>query len=210
MTETIEIAAETRTLVGKSSKALGAQGKLPAVVYGPAIESVSLAIDKHGFEQILIHSGIGSTIFHLSIDGAKPINVMVKDLKHDVLKGTVEHVDFWAINMKTTVVTSVPVHYLGSAEGEKTGGVMVHELREISIEALPGDLPDSIEIDVTPLEVGHALHVSDLVAPKGVTILDDPEAIVCAVMAPAKEEEETVTEEITEPELVGKDTEEEA
>ncbi len=208
MTESIKIAAERRTLIGKSSKALGAQGKLPAIVYGTAIESTPLSLDKHTFEQVLIHSGIGSTIFKLSIDGDKPVNVMVKELRHDVLKGTVEHVDFWAINMKETVATAVPVNYIGSAEGEKTGGVMVHEMREVNIEALPGDLPDGIEIDVSSLEVGQALHVSDLVAPAGVTILDDMDAIVCAVMAPAKEEEE-VSETVVEPELVGKSTEDE-
>jgi len=210
MTETIEIAAERRTLIGKSSKALAAQGKLPAVVYGTAVESTPLSVDRHSFEQILIHSGIGSTIFKLSIDGGKPVDVMVKDLKHDVLKGTVEHVDFWAINMKETVTTSVPVNYIGSAEGEKTGGIMVHELREVSVEALPNDLPDGIDIDVSALEVGQSLHVRDLVAPKGVTIHDDPDTIVCAVMAPAKEEEEVVAEEAVEPELVGKDADEEA
>lgn len=205
MTETIKIAAERRALVGKSSKVLAREGKLPAVIYGVGVQSEALAIDKHTFEQVLVHSGIGSTIFKLVIDEDKPVNVMVKDLKHDVIKGTVEHVDFWAINMKATVSVAVPINFIGSAEGEKTGGVMVHEMREVNIEALPMDLPEHIDVEVTALEVGDSLHVSDLTAPEGVTILDDLEAIVCAVMAPAKEGEEVVAEEITEPELIGGD-----
>ena len=211
MTDTIEIAAEQRTLIGKSSKMLAAQGKLPAVVYGTAIDSMALAVDKHDFEQMLVHAAIGSTIFKLTVDGGKPVNVMVKDMRHDPLKGTIEHVDFWAINMKETVTTSVPVNFLGSAEGEKTGGIMVHELREVSVEALPSDLPDGIDVDVSALEVGDSLHVSDLVAPAGVTIHDDLDTIICAVMAPAKEEEEVLGEaETVEPELIGQSTEEEA
>ncbi len=210
MTETIEIAAERRTRVGKSYRALAPLGKLPAVVYGAAVESTPLAIDRHAFEQIAAHAAIGSTIFKLSIDGAKPVNVMVKDLKHDVLRGVIEHVDFWAINMKETVTTSVAVNFVGSSEGEKTGGVMVHELREVSIEALPTDLPEAIDVDVSALEVGQSLHVRDLVVPAGVTLHEDPDTIVCAVMAPAKEEEEAIAEEIVEPELVGEEPEEEA
>ncbi len=210
MTETIQIAAERRTVVGKSSKLLAREGKLPAVIYGVGVQSEALTLDKHDFVQILVHSGIGSTIFKLVIDDDKPVNVMVKDLKHDVLKGTVEHVDFWAINMKETVSTAVPVNFIGSAEGEKTGGVMVHEMREVNIEALPMDLPEHIDVDVSALEVGESLHVRDLVPAAGVTILDDIDAIVCAVMAPAKEEEEEVAEEITEPEVIGQDTDEEA
>ncbi|MCE5190394.1 MAG: 50S ribosomal protein L25 [Actinomycetia bacterium] len=210
MTETIQIAAERRTLVGKGSRVLGAQGKLRAVVYGTAVESTPLTIDRHGFEQILTHTGVGSTIFKLSIDGGKPVNVMVKNMSHDVLRGTVEHVDFWAINMKEMVTTSVPVNFIGSSEGEKTGGVLVHELRDVSVEALPNDLPEHIDVDVSALEVGQSLHVRDLVAPAGVTIHDDPDLIVCAVMAPAKEEEEAVVEGAVEPELVGKETGEEA
>jgi len=203
MTETIKIVAERRTVVGKSSKVLAREGRLPAVVYGVGVQSEALSIDKHSFEQVLVHSGIGSTIFKLVIDEDKPVNVMVKDLKHDVMKGTVEHVDFWAINMKATVSVAVPINFIGSAEGEKTGGVMVHEMREVNIEALPMNLPEHIDVEVTALEVGESLHVRDLTAPEGVTILDDLDAIVCAVMAPAKEEEEVVAEEITEPELIG-------
>jgi large subunit ribosomal protein L25 len=207
MTETIEITAERRAVVGKSSKLLGREGKLPAVIYGVGVQSEPLTLDKHDFVQVLVHSGIGSTVFKLTIDDDKPVNVMVKDLKHDVIKGTIEHVDFWAINMKETVSTSVPINFIGSAEGEKTGGVMVHEMREVNIEALPMDLPEHIDVDVTALEVGQSLHVSDLTAPAGVTILDDLGAIVCAVMAPAKEEEEAVVEEATEPEVIGQDAE---
>ena len=209
MTDTIEIVAEHRERIGKSSRILALSGKLPAVVYGTAIESQAIEVDRHTFEQIVKHGSVSSTLFKLAIDGGKPINVMVKEMKHHPLKGTIEHVDFWAINMRETVATTVPVAFVGDSVGEKEGGVVIHEMREIHIEALPTDLPDSIEVDVSDLEIGQAFHVSSLVAPKGVTILDDPEAIVCAVTAPTKavEDEEAAEAGAVEPMLVGEDTE---
>jgi large subunit ribosomal protein L25 len=114
-------------------------------------------------------------------------------------------VDFWAIKMTQHVTTSVPIEFVGDSAGEKTGGVMLHELREVHIEALPAHLPGSIAVDVSALEVGQAIHIRDIAAPEGVTILDDPETIVCSVVAPAVAvEEEEVAEAPAEPELVGK------
>lgn len=209
MTETIEINAEVRTLIGKSSRALGAQGKLPAVVYGVGVESKAIAIDRHEFEQIALHAGIGATLFKLSIDGHKPLNVMVKDVSHDPTKGTIQHVDFWAIKMTQTIATSVPVNFIGDSVGEKSGGVLIHELREIHIESLPTHLPEHIDVDVSALEVGMSLHVRDLAAIDGVTFMDDPDTIICAVTAPTKAIEEEVAEEAAEPEVIGKESDEE-
>ncbi|MHB1342140.1 MAG: 50S ribosomal protein L25 [Coriobacteriia bacterium] len=209
MTETIEITAETRTRVGKSSGILGAAGKLPAVVYGVGIESKAITLDRHAFEQIALHTGIGSTLFKLAVDGEKPLNVMVKDVAHDPIKGTILHVDFWAIKMTQTIATSVPINYIGSSVGEKSGGVLIHELREVHIESLPTALPEHLDLDVSDLEVGMSLHVRDLVAPEGVTLMDDPDTIICAVTAPTKAIEEEEVEEVAEPEVIGEKSAEE-
>lgn len=210
MTETIELKAEKRTRVGKSSKALARDGKLPAVVYGAGVTSAAIAIDRHEFEQIAHHGALGSSLFKLVVDDHKPVTVMVKDVKHDAVRGAIEHVDFWAIKMTQHVSTVVPLEYVGASAGEKTGGVLLHELREIHIEALPKDLPEHIEVDVSALEVGQSLHVRDLVAPVGVTILGDPDVIVCSVTAPTVPvEEEVPAEAPAEPELIGKGEESE-
>ena len=207
MTDTIELNAETRTRIGKASRALAPEGKLPAVVYGVGIESKAIAIDRHEFEQIAGHGTFGSALFKLSVDGHKPLTVMVKDVRHEPIRGAIEHVDFWAIKMTQLVTTSVPIEFVGDSAGEKTGGVLLHELREIHIEALPAHLPGSIAVDVSALEVGQSIHIRDIVAPEGVTILDDPESIVCSIVTPAVavEEEEVAVEAPTEPELVGKE-----
>ncbi|MGB4593629.1 MAG: 50S ribosomal protein L25 [Coriobacteriia bacterium] len=203
MTETIEINAEVRTLVGKSSRTLGAQGKLPAVVYGVGVDSKAITIDRHKFEQIALHTGIGATLFKLSIDGHKPLNVMVKDVSHDPTKGTIQHVDFWAIKMTQTITTVIPINYVGDSVGEKAGGVLLHELREVHIESLPTHLPEHIDVDVSDLEVGMSLHIRDLAALEGVTFMDDPDTIICAVTAPTKAIEEEAVEEVAEPEVIG-------
>jgi large subunit ribosomal protein L25 len=208
MTDTIELNAETRTRIGKASRALAPEGKLPAVVYGAAIDSKAISIDRHEFELIAAHGTFGSALFKLSVDGHKPLTVMVKDVRHDPIRGAIEHVDFWAIKMTQLVSTSVPFEFVGDSAGEKTGGVMLHELREMHIEALPAHLPASVVVDVSALEVGQSIQIRDIVAPEGVTILDDPETIVCSVITPAVAvEEEEVAEAPVEPELVGKDDE---
>ena len=209
MTDTIELSAETRTRIGKASRALAREGKLPAVVYGVGIESKAISVDRHEFELIAAHGTFGSALFKLSVDGHKPLTVMVKDVRHDPIRGAIEHVDFWAIKMTQVVTTAVPIEFVGSSEGEKTGGVMLHELREIHIEALPAHLPGSIVVDVSSLEVGQSIHISGIAAPEGVTILDDPEAIVCSVITPTVAVEEEVAEAPAEPELVGKGEESE-
>jgi len=210
MTDTIELNAETRTRIGKASRALAPEGKLPAVVYGAGVESKAISIDRHEFGLIAARGTFGSALFKLSVDGHKPLTVMVKDVRHEPIRGGIEHVDFWAIKMTQLVTTSVPVEYVGDSAGEKTGGVMLHELREIHIEALPAHLPGSIAVDVSALEVGQSIHIRDIAAPEGVTILDDPETIVCSVITPAVAvEEEVAAEAPAEPELVGKGDESE-
>lgn len=211
MTETIEISAESRTKVGKSAKALAREGKLPAVLYGVGVDSKPIQVDRHEFEQIAAREGVTAMLFKVSVDGHKPVNAMIKEIAHDPVKGVLLHVDFWAIKMNQPVTTVVPLNFIGPSAGEKAGGVMLHEVREVHIEALPADLPEHIDVDTTALEVGDSLHVGDLTPPAGVTLLDDPETIVCSVTVPQKgiEAEEEAAAEAAEPEVIGKAFEEE-
>jgi large subunit ribosomal protein L25 len=211
MTETIEISAESRTKVGKSAKALAREGKLPAVLYGAGVGSKPIQVDRHDFEQIASREGVTATLFKVSVDGHKPVNAMIKEIVRDSVKGTLLHVDFWAIKMNQPVSTVVPLNFIGPSAGEKAGGVMLHELREVHVEALPAELPEHIDVDTKGLEVGDSLHVSDLKPPAGVAILDDPETIVCSVTTPQKgiEAEEEAAAEAVEPEVIGKAAEEE-
>lgn len=203
MTETIELAAETRTVIGKSAKKLGPEGRLPAVVYGVGHEPVSVSLDRHTVEQLLLHEGFTTAVVHLSIDGHKARNVIIKQVQRHPVKGTVSHIDFWAISMTQTIATTVQIHFVGESAGVKAGGVMTHNLRELHIEALPANLPENIEVDVSALEVGDSLHVSQVTAPEGVTITTPEDEIVCSVLAPKVEEEEAPEAEEAEPEVIG-------
>ena len=203
MAENIEMNASVREDTGKANRRLD-NAQLAGVVYGAAIKPVAIAVDRHAFEQVLVHEGnIASKLIELKVDGDKPVHVIVKAMQRDALKGTITHVDFWAVNMRRPVTTTVPVHFEGEAPGVKTGGVFMHNVQHINVEALPDELPEFVVADISGLEVGDSIHVRDLTYPKGVTILDAEDEIVASVVAPAKEEEEVVSEEAAEPQVIG-------
>lgn len=204
MSEAIEIKVAKRDVIGKANRKLP-EDKLAAVVYGHGSEPVPVVVDRHVFEQLIAHEeGLFSRVIKLGVDDAKPVNVIIKAVQRDVIKGGVRHVDFWAVRMNQAIQTTVPLHFIGEAPGVKTGGVMMHNVQQITVEALPAELPESLEVDISTLEIGDSMHISDITVPKGVTILDSLEEIVASVVPPAKaiEEEEVATGE-AEPEVIG-------
>lgn len=212
----VNLNAKTREVIGKASRSLSGEGKLPAVVYGAEVDALPVEVDRRDFERLMTHAAVGSTLVKLTVDGGdKALNVIIKEVQTDPLKGTARHIDFWAVRMGKAISTVVALTFTGSSEGERTGGVLLHELRELHIEALPKDLPEQVEIDVTSLLVGDSIHVSDITPPEGVTILSDPELLVCSVAAPSAEEEEEEEgglegEDVEVPEVGEEETDEEA
>jgi large subunit ribosomal protein L25 len=211
MSETIELTATVREQIGKASRKLAQVGRVPAVLYGAGHKPVSLELDARELERLLHHEGVRSLVLHIKIEGtAKPVNAMVKAVQVDPVKSLPLHVDLLAIKMNVAVTTTVALHFEGESPGVKGGGVLNQSLNSVSVEALPNDLPESIAVDISELDTGHNLMVSDLVAPAGVTILDDPELLVASVTAPTKAEEEVVEgEAAAEPALVGEEAAEE-
>jgi large subunit ribosomal protein L25 len=213
MAEIIEITAEPREEIGKTSHRLAPEGKLPAVMYGVGHKPQPLAVDRHDFELLAAHEGLTSTLVHLKIAGnAGPINVIVKEIQHDPVRGTIRHVDFWAVKMTQRITTTIPIHFDGDSPGVKAGGVLTHNMSDVQIESLPGDLPDFAVAVIAALEIGDSLHVSDLTVPEGVSITSLADDIVCSVIPPTvePEPEEIVTGEAeAEPELIGESKEEE-
>lgn len=203
MTAGSELTATPRTVIGKASSRLSAAGQIPAVLYGAGREAMPIAVDRHDFELWAAHHAAGSGIVELKVAGEKkPINAMVREIQHSTVKGTILHVDFLAVSMNKPVHASVPLHLLNDPEGVKAGGVLTVNVHELNVEALPTDLPEVIEWDVSALQMGESLHIGDLVPPEGVKLLDDPEAIVASVQAPRVEVEGAV-EEVSEPEVIG-------
>lgn len=204
MTASSELAASPRTVLGKASRRLGSAGQIPAVVYGLGRDAAPIALDRHDFEVWYGHHGAGGVV-ELTLEGEKkPLNVMIREVQHSAVKGRVLHIDFLAVSMTELINSVTTLHLVNDPEGVKAGGVLNVAVHELNVEALPGDLTESIEVDVAGLGMGESLHIKDIVPPAGVTILDDPELLVASVIAPRSETEEELGEEAAaEPEVIG-------
>jgi large subunit ribosomal protein L25 len=204
------ITAYPREVIGKANRKLAGQNRIPAVVYGIGRDAVSISVDKHDFEMLMAHHAAGSTIVEMQIEGEKkPINAMIREMQMSPIKDTIMHVDFLAIEMDKLVNAQVTLRLTNDPAGVKAGGILTINFHNMNVEAKPADLPEYLEIDVAALEIGDSLHVSDIVAPAGVTILDDPEEVICSVQAPRAEEVEEEVAEVTEVEVIGEKVEEE-
>jgi len=212
MTESTAITARVRETMGKANRRLAAAGEIPAVLYGPGRDTVALSLDRHDFELMMSHHGAGSTIVSIALEGEKkPVNAVIREVQHSPVKGTIMHVDFLAIRMDQKLQATLSFRFVGESPGVKAGGVLMHSMRELMVEALPADLPDSLDVDISGLEIGQSVTVADLTAPEGVEITDDPEGVVCSVTTPTAEPtEEELAEEEVEPEVIGEEASEES
>lgn len=176
------------------------QGLVPGVIYGGSDEPQAFAVDAKVLRNALHAAG---AVLEVTIEGGKQENVVLKDVQLHPVRGEVMHVDLLRVRMDVAIQATVPLELTGGddAPGVKEGGVLTQELREVTIEALPGDIPDSLTHDVSGAEMAATIHASELSAPKGVTIVDDPETVVATITLPTAEPVEDELE--TETELVG-------
>lgn len=187
--EKIELEVKGREEIGKKLKGLRGQGLIPAVVYGKKIKPLPIIIDKKTFIKNILKSEAGmNAIVSLKLSG-KEIRVLTQEVQRDPLSDEILHIDFRHIVMDEAIRTKVPVELLGLPMGVKESeGVLVHGLREVEVECLPGDIPDKFEIDVSTLVIGDSLHVSDLPQVAKVKILTNPTEMVAICSPPTKEE----------------------
>ncbi len=187
----------------RTARRLRRAGEVPGVVYGGDVEPSHFSVDARILRNTLAHSG---AILDVSIDGGDPSPVLVKDLQRHPVRGEIVHVDLLRVNMNETIHTTVVLELTGAdhAPGVTEGGVLSQETRELNIEALPGDIPDSIVHDVSAMQINDTLTLSAVTVPAGITLLDDLEETVIATITPPTLE--PVEEEIeTETELVGEE-----
>jgi large subunit ribosomal protein L25 len=166
-------------------------GKIPAVVYGAGQESVAVAVDPRVITKIL-HSDSGhNTIFDLDVTGAAVVKAMIVDWQHEPVKGALLHIDLKRIAMDKAMRVYVPVQLVGVPAGVKNqGGILEHVLREVEVECLPGDIPSHLDADVSNLEIGQGIHISDLPHSGSIKFLGDEHATVAHVTAMRAEEPE--------------------
>ncbi len=192
-------------------KKLRKNGVLPAVLYGPHLKkSLPLEVDIKELRSFLSQSD-KAKIITLEITDQKTDkqhNVIIKDSQWDLIKGDLQHLDFYAVTRGETVTTTVPISFVGKSQGEKIGGIVEHLVRELDLECLPKDLPSIIEVDITPLGLGDSLSVGDVKVPSGIKVLTHPQEVVVSVVLPAKEEVKVEEKEaVEEVEVVGKEKE---
>jgi large subunit ribosomal protein L25 len=200
------LAVSARAVEGsRATRRLRRQGLVPGVMYGGGEDPQPFAVDARTLRNTIAHSG---AVIEISLDGAKGTPVIVKDLQNHPVRGHALHVDFLRVRMDQKIHSTVTLELTGAHEapGVVEGGILNQEVRELNIEALPGDIPDSIVHDVSGLEMNATLTLSVIAAPAGVTLLDDPDETVIVTITPPTLE--PVEEEIeTETELVGEDGE---
>jgi large subunit ribosomal protein L25 len=205
-TDTATLDVTSRTADGsRSARRLRRTGQVPGVIYGGDGEPQLFAVDGRILRNTLAHSG---AILEVTVDGTAPGPVLVKDVQRHPVKGHAVHVDFLRVDMTVAIQTTVTLELTGSdrAPGVTEGGVLSQGVIELNIEALPGDIPDSISFDVSGLEMNANATLSELTPPPGVKLLDDPDETVLATITPPTQE--PVEEEIeTETELVGEEGE---
>jgi large subunit ribosomal protein L25 len=191
----IEINAKIRKTLGKKVKTLRKEGIIPAVLYGTKVKSTPLEIDYNEFEKVYKEAG-ESTIVKLKVEKADK-NVLIYDVSKDPVTDKFTHIDFYAVRMDKLITTEVPLVFEGeSLVVETEDGVLVKNITEVEVEALPTDLPREIKVDISTLRTfDDLIHIKDLKVSEGVKILAEPEEMIVSVIPPRSEEELAALEE---------------
>jgi large subunit ribosomal protein L25 len=191
----VQLKADEREGTGKGvARKLRASGQVPAILYGHGMDPVSVSVDSRELYHVL-HTGAGANVLVDLHIGSKKHLVLAREIQRDHIRGELVHVDFLAIRRDEKIHVDVPISIVGESPGVKQGGVVEHHLWEISAECLPGDVPESVEVDISSLEIGDSFRVEDLGALGGLTIQTPSDETILSVVTPqVLEVEEAVAE----------------
>jgi large subunit ribosomal protein L25 len=181
----------------RDSRRLRNEGLIPGVLYGRGNRPHPICVPERELRRVLSGSHGLHAILDVVLDGQKSTHSSIlKDYQVDPIRGKIEHFDLQEVRLDQAIQTSVVVELVGESVGAKAGGVLSQVTREIRVEALPLEVPERIELDVSAMEIGDTLRLSDLPAREGVSFLDDPEMVLATVTVPTRvEEPEEVVEE---------------
>ncbi|HEX5375645.1 MAG TPA: 50S ribosomal protein L25 [Solirubrobacterales bacterium] len=203
-----KLKAAPRTEFGsRISRRLRREGLVPGVVYSGGADARAFQAPERDIRSVLAE---GAALFDLEIEGAKAVPVVVKEQQHHPVRGNLQHIDLQEVRLDEAIQAEVAVELEGAevAPGVKGGGVLEHVTREVTVEALPTEIPDQIVADVSAMEVNDTLQLSALVVPEGVTLVaDDPDEVTIATLSPPRVEEVAEPSVEEEAELVGEDGE---
>jgi large subunit ribosomal protein L25 len=206
MATTATISARSRESRGKgAARQTRRQGRIPGVLYGHGEDSVALSVDANDLHRLVHTISIENTIVDLDLGSGEPYKVLIRELQRHPFRDEFVHIDFFHVAMDEKIQVEVPIVLVGTPTGVKNkGGVLDHQLRELEVFCLPGSIPEKIELEVSNLDIGDSIHVSDIQLPD-VEILTELDRAVVAVLAPTVMEVEEVAEEVlAEPEVIGR------
>lgn len=194
--EAIELSIEPRANAGKgAARAARRNGKIPAILYGAARTATLVAVDAKEFEA-KVGAIEGTHLIRLNSSSAELGGrlVLVKEVQRDPVQRSLLHTDLYEVDVNTKLRLKVALHFVGRAAGVDVGGILQPVRREVEVMCLPTEIPDYIEVDVTPLGIHDAVHLSDLKAPGGVEIVIDTDEAVVTVLPPVVEEVKVAAE----------------
>ena len=195
MQEDAILIAKQRDLKGSShARRMRKAGLLPGVIYCEGKEASPVELKMHDFEQLLHHHASETMIVEVDVEGEGKISALIKDVQHHPVTGDLVHVDLQKMDAKVAIQVEISIEPVGEPAGVKAGGSLDLVMHALEVECLPGDLVETIEVDVSNLEIGDHLRVSDLNIDSRFKVLGDEEAIVVAVSSPRVEEEDTEEE----------------
>jgi large subunit ribosomal protein L25 len=192
--ERVKLQVQERDSRGSAeSRRLRKQGLIPGVLYGRE-RPVAISIPERDLRAALTGAGGTNAVLDVVVETGKAHASVLKEYQLDRVRGTVTHVDLQEVRLDQPIHATVSLHLVGEAAGTKEGGVLTQVISELNVEALPMEVPASIDFDVSSLHIGESAQLSQIDLPEGVTLLDDPEATVVSVTQPSREEEPEVAE----------------
>jgi large subunit ribosomal protein L25 len=189
--ERIRLEVQERERRGsRDSRRLRKAGLIPGVLYGRGHKPHPICVQERELRRVLTGSAGLHAILDVVLEGQKSTHSSIlKDYQVDPIRGKIDHFDLQEVRLDQPIQTSVVVELTGESAGTKAGGVLSQVAREVRVEALPLEVPERLELDVSAMEIGDSLRLADLRVPEGVTLLDDPETVLATVTVPTKVEE---------------------
>ena len=176
----LKAAPRARTGSGRLNQ-MRREGWVPSVIYGKGTDNINLKVDAKTFADLLAHSSSENILVNLEIEGHGTRLAFLQSVQHDSLSGITLHADFRSIDENTPITAHIPTHLNGESAGVKAGGLIEQYIHAIEITCLPNDLPDTLEVDISALQIGDSLHIGEVVYPKGVRATQAANVVVAHV-----------------------------
>jgi large subunit ribosomal protein L25 len=192
--ERVKLVVQNRSVLGSAeSRRLRRQGLIPGVLYGRE-QPVAISIPERDLRAALTGEGGTNAVLDVVVDTGTAHASVLKEYQLDRVRGTITHVDLQEVRLDQPIHATVPLHLTGEAAGAKEGGVLNQVVTEITVEALPMEVPAAVEFDVSGIHLGESAHLLQVALPEGVTLLDDGDAVFVSVTQPTREEEPEAAE----------------